>query len=300
MVLLAAHNGSQWILEQVDSILEQVGVDVTLIISDDGSTDDTRSRLTRYSNDSRVHIISPASPTGAAAQNFFWLMRNASGDGHAFIALADQDDIWSIDKLQRACIALGNSGAGGYSCSTKAFWRDGRGMILRQAERLTRSDFLFESAGQGCTYVLTAGFYTKVRDFLRLSFVDTSSVHYHDWAIYALSRLWGVGWKFDPQPMLQYRQHGGNDTGARSSFSGVRKRINRIRAGWYAEQLCAIARLSIAAAPGDPMVAEWNKLLQGEHGIEGRLRRVLFCLRGGRRRRTDQIILLLSAMAGWV
>jgi rhamnosyltransferase len=227
-------------------------------------------------------------------------MRSAPVDDHAFIALADQDDIWSKDKLRRACAALGNSGAGGYSCSTKAFWRDGSSTILRQAEKLTRSDFLFEGAGQGCTYVLTASFYAKVRDFLRLSFVDTSSLHYHDWAIYAMSRLWSVGWIFDQQPMLEYRQHGGNDTGARTSFTGVKKRIRRIKAGWYSGQLRAIAHLSIAAAPSNPIVAEWNELLEGENGIKGKLRTVLFCLKGGRRRRTDQIILLVAALAGWI
>jgi rhamnosyltransferase len=40
-VLLAAYNGMQYIAEQMDSILAQIGVDVTVFISVDRSTDGT-------------------------------------------------------------------------------------------------------------------------------------------------------------------------------------------------------------------------------------------------------------------
>ena len=37
--------GGAWLDEQVDSVLAQVGVDVSLVVSDDASTDATRSHL---------------------------------------------------------------------------------------------------------------------------------------------------------------------------------------------------------------------------------------------------------------
>ncbi|HBN14018.1 MAG TPA: glycosyl transferase, partial [Pseudohongiella sp.] len=40
-VLLAAYNGMQWLPEQLDSILSQVGVDVTVYVSTDRSSDGT-------------------------------------------------------------------------------------------------------------------------------------------------------------------------------------------------------------------------------------------------------------------
>jgi rhamnosyltransferase len=300
LVLLASHNGSNWILEQVTSILDQVDVDISMVISDDCSTDDTGSLLKNYSNDSRVEVISPGSATGSAAQNFFWLMRRRPAEGYEFIALADQDDIWPREKLACACAALGASGAGGYSCTTTAFWPEGRTATLRQAMGLTSSDFLFESGGQGCTYVMTGGFYSKVRDFLIRSHETTGSVHYHDWTIYALSRVWSIPWYFDPRPMLKYRQHASNDTGARASFIGIRRRIERIKGGWYSEQMREIARVSLSAAPNDATLVEWIRLLDLPKGLNRRLRIFLFCLRGGRRRLLDQLMLLFAALAGWI
>ena len=42
---MATYNGGQWIAEQVDSILSQSGVEVRILASDDGSTDDTLTIL---------------------------------------------------------------------------------------------------------------------------------------------------------------------------------------------------------------------------------------------------------------
>jgi rhamnosyltransferase len=40
-VLMATYNGEVWLQEQIDSILEQKDVDVTLFVSDDSSADGT-------------------------------------------------------------------------------------------------------------------------------------------------------------------------------------------------------------------------------------------------------------------
>jgi rhamnosyltransferase len=247
-----------------------------------------------------VRVTSPPSPTGSAAQNFFWLIRSTPADDYAFFAFADQDDIWYTDKLQRGCAALVNTDAGGYSCAATAFWSDGHSKMLLQSNKVTTSDFLFEGAGQGCTYVIAARFYSILRDLLLRPSVDTSLLHYHDWAIYSLSRLWNINWVFDERPMVKYRQHNTNDTGARASLAGINKRIALIRQGWYAGQLRAIANFCIVAAPMDPIVTEWYALLKGTKGLKRNLKIFFFTLKGGRRRRTDKVILLVAALAGWI
>jgi rhamnosyltransferase len=299
-VLLAAYNGAEWINEQVDSVLNQKHVEVHLIVSDDGSTDETRSRLSKYSSDPRVKIISPPRPTGSAAQNFFWMIRTIAGNDYAFLALADQDDIWCDYKLIRACEALNGHAAVGYSCASTAFWQDGSSRILRQAGRTTASDFLFEGAGQGCTYVLTIRFYQDVRNFLRCNSVNTSGIHYHDWAIYALSRVWNFGWVFDRQPMIKYRQHRDNDTGARSRLDGKIRRLSQIRNGSYAQQLRAIADLCMAASFESGIISQWRGLLGHRRGLKRKLKMVLFCLSGGRRRKIDKSMLIFAVVVGWI
>jgi rhamnosyltransferase len=300
LILLAAFNGSKWILHQVESILNQADVDVHLIISDDGSTDGTGEMIERFAADRRVHAISPPAPTGSAAQNFLWLIRSTPGDGYDFISFADQDDIWYEDKIYRGCSALSTTGAKGYSSAVTAFWGDGREKKLPQVEILTASDFLFEGAGQGSTFVLAGVFYRRLRAFLVEHASQTKRLHYHDWAIYALSRSWRLKWVFDQKPCLAYRQHGENDTGARTSLGGIRRRLNRIKNGWYSEQLRTIANICFEASPGDAVIAEWHELLAQPPGVVRTWRVAGFCLRGGRRRLSDRVILLSAVVAGWI
>ena len=58
LVLLTTFNGSQWVSEQIDSVLNQKNVLVTIAISDDMSTDTTLSVINRrYSSDVRVQKV---------------------------------------------------------------------------------------------------------------------------------------------------------------------------------------------------------------------------------------------------
>lgn len=300
LVLLAAFNGSNWIIEQIQSILSQVGVHLDLVISDDGSTDETLASVERFAHDRRIRVVSPPNPTGSAAQNFLWLIRNTSVEGYDFVALADQDDIWHDEKLVRGCSTLASRDAAGYSCAVTAFWKDGSENVLRQVELPTRSDFLFEGAGQGCTFVLTGSFYIRLRQFLIHNSGQTELLHFHDWAIYALSRAWGLTWAFDQRPMIRYRQHGNNDTGARASIAGITKRLRLIKVGWYRRQLVTIAQICGAATVDNSVIAEWRRLLAMPRGIVRKARIVRFCLAGGRRRVLDNTILIVSALAGWI
>jgi rhamnosyltransferase len=300
LVLLAAYNGSSWIVRQIETVLNQANVEVRLLVSDDGSSDDTRARLALFEHDSRILILPAASPTGSAAQNFLRLIRDTSADEYEVVAFADQDDLWNEDKLYRACLALRERDAGGYSSAVTAFWKDGRTRTLGQREVLTDSDFLFEGAGQGCTFVLAGVFYRRVREFFLQNKRKTERLHYHDWAIYALSRSWQVDWVFDPKPTMLYRQHSNNDTGARTSISGMNKRVSLIREGWYLEQLRAIAEICFTASPSDPVIAQWRGLLARPRGFARTYAIARFCLHGGRRRLFDKGVVLGAVILGWI
>lgn len=300
LVLLAAYNGSQFISEQIDTILAQTGVKVTLLISDDRSTDDTAAKIERFLRDQRVRVLSPPQRMGSAAKNFFWLIGQVPAEGYDFVSFADQDDVWAEDKLSRASATLRRTGAAGYSCAVTAFWPDGREKIIGHASRLTRSDFLFESAGQGCTYVLRAGFYERARNFLGQHSSAIQGIHFHDWTIYVLSRSWGESWAFDPRPMMRYRQHQANDTGARSGIAGAMLRIKKIRNGWYAAQIRLLTSICVAAAPGHEPYRRWMSLLNEPRGMARAFRIGLFCVRGGRRRTKDNGVLIAAVLAGWI
>ena len=94
-VCIATYNGEMFIREQIDSILRQLSSDDEIIVSDDGSTDDTISIINSI-DDKRIRIIEGPrkhSPT----QNFECAMKEAKGD---YIFLADQDDVWKPNKVE--------------------------------------------------------------------------------------------------------------------------------------------------------------------------------------------------------
>jgi rhamnosyltransferase len=300
LVLLAACNGSRWIREQLDSILSQQGVDLRVAVRDEGSIDGTRGELARFADHERVRITSVPGRSGSPARNFLSLIRENPASALDFVAFSDQDDLWDKDKLIRACRMLEGSAAVGYSSATIAAWENGRERVTKLSGPPTALDFLFEGAGQGCTFVLTRAFYERVRSFLAAHGELTHGIHYHDWLIYALARSWDLRWCFDTQPSMRYRQHAGNHTGARGSFRGVIKRLLMIREGWYRSQLRAIAGICSAAAPGNHVVLLWRGKLVGPQGWRRRLRIAQFCIHGVRRRRRDNMVAVLAALCGWI
>lgn len=300
LVLLAAYNGAKWIVQQVETILNQRSVGVRLVVSDDGSSDDTLATMRNFATDPRVSVVAQPAPTGSAAQNFIWMICNACADEFEFVALADQDDIWQENKLAAACSALEACGAAGYSCAVTAFWEHGPERVLTQKASPKGLDFMFEGAGQGCTFVLQNFFFRRVQEFFRVNAKSLRLLHYHDWAIYALSRSWKLTWHFDMVPMVRYRQHQRNDTGARLSRSGIGKRLRLIKSGWYREQLIVIARICAMAAPADARIAEWNELLAEAPGVSRQIKMARICIMQGRRRTFDNVVLLAAVVGGWV
>ena len=94
-VCIATFNGEKYIREQLNSILFQLSLQDEVIVSDDGSTDNTISIIKSF-NDNRIKIIDGVhrySPT----LNFENALKEAKGD---YIFLADQDDVWKDDKVK--------------------------------------------------------------------------------------------------------------------------------------------------------------------------------------------------------
>ncbi len=303
LVLLAARNGAQWIEEQVESILGQRGVEVALVVGDDASTDDTRVRLTkRWGGDTRVRMRAFETSSGSAGASFQRLMREVDATGFDAVALSDQDDCWLPDKLLAAVDILREQGASGYSAAVRAHWPDGRAAVLGQCPHMRRADFLFEGAGQGCTFVLERGFFQRAQGFLRGDAGRGATMHFHDWMVYVLSRAWNVRWVFDPVPRMDYRQHSGNDIGARGGLAGGSRRLWMIRDGWYAEQIAKASAVYVAAGGCDPLVLSLVRELEhrAARGIPASVRLALRLIQDGRRRRVDRAVLACAALARWI
>src|SRR5690606_25967264 len=128
------------------------------------------------------------------------------------------DDIWFPDKLKRASEILIAQGADGYSSDVLAFWESGRTRYIKKSWPQRRWDYLFESAGPGCTFVLSSSLITDLQKFIRQYNIDISGIEGHDWFIYAWARAHGYIWQIDNHAGMKYRQHDNNQTGVNVGF----------------------------------------------------------------------------------
>src|SRR6476469_3070976 len=94
-VCIATYNGDKYILEQLESILGQIPVNSEIIISDDGSTDETIN-LIESIGDNRIKLLKDNNFKNPI-YNFENALKHASGK---YIFLADQDDVWLDNKVK--------------------------------------------------------------------------------------------------------------------------------------------------------------------------------------------------------
>lgn len=251
-VLLAAYNGMEFIALQVESILAQKEVDVTIFCSVDLSTDGTEKWVEALAKtNAKVVLLPYGNRFGGAAPNFFHLIKTVDFSGFDYISLADQDDIWLDDKLCRAHNVITRNKCDAYSGSVLAFWSDGRELLIDKAQPQVSHDYLFEAAGPGCTYVLTVSSALRVKQFMLQQWDKVTSLSLHDWFLYAWYRGNGLTWFIDSEWRMRYRQHDKNQVGANRGLAAIRHRLRLLRSGWYRSQIMLIA--SLVSSPTDKL-----------------------------------------------
>lgn len=243
-VLLAAYNGEKWIGEQLETILKQIGVDVSIYISVDWSTDGTYKLCEKWCvQDARVKLLSYGERFGGAGKNFYRLIRDVDTAGFDMVAFADQDDLWLDDKLLSAWEKISTGVCQIYSSDVIAFWEGGHRAIIKKSYPQVTYDYLFEAAGPGCTYVFSESAFVMAKDFIVKNYVKCCDITFHDWLIYAYFRYHKVNWYIDDRPKMLYRQHESNQVGANNNFTAYIKRLNSVRVHWYRNQIISIAQL---------------------------------------------------------
>lgn len=103
-VCITTFNGERYILEQLSSIISQISNKDEIIVSDDGSTDQT-VQIIEELNDNRIKIYHNSYSRGIIS-NIQNALIKANGD---IIFLADQDDVWLPNKVSTSLKSLENS-----------------------------------------------------------------------------------------------------------------------------------------------------------------------------------------------
>ena len=243
-VLMAAYNGSAFIEAQLQSILQQQGVTLTVYISVDLSSDDSYALCCIFADQHpQIQVLEYGQKFGGAAANFYRLIKDVDFSDFDYVALSDQDDIWLDDKLLTACSKLEKGHFDAYSGNVLAFWPDGRELLINKAFPQRKYDYLFEAAGPGCTYVLRTSPMLLFKDLLISKWQQAQQVSLHDWFIYAFFRARGLSWFIDHQYKLLYRQHAQNQVGIHKGWKANVKRLKLLHNGWCKQQVVGVADL---------------------------------------------------------
>ncbi len=98
-ILMGTFNGSAFLEEQLNSIINQTYSDWILTIRDDGSLDGTVDIINKYVNQypEKINIIVDGIATGSAKKNFIKLIKCATKE---YVMFCDQDDIWLPNKIE--------------------------------------------------------------------------------------------------------------------------------------------------------------------------------------------------------
>lgn len=96
-ILLATYNGSRYLHQLIDSLLEQSFQDWVLYIHDDGSNDNSIDIINEYTKKHENIILLEYESNHSAKDNFFSLIEKTDSDYYFF---CDQDDVWHRDKIR--------------------------------------------------------------------------------------------------------------------------------------------------------------------------------------------------------
>jgi rhamnosyltransferase len=243
LIILAAYNGEKYIREQIESILAQDNLDISLQVFDDGSKDKTIAIVSSiHDHKGRIKLIQNNIPTGSAANNFLNALKSFKENEikeYDYVAFADQDDIWLPNKLQAATNMLQLKKSDLYM-SNLILWeeKNNRKTIINKSHSQKKYDYLFEGGSAGCTYVFSSTFAIQLKKtIVNINYINWEFFS-HDWFVYFFARSNHYKVVIDKNSFILYRVHETNVHGQLNTFSffAIRERIKLIKNGWYFKQ----------------------------------------------------------------
>lgn len=224
-VLLATYNGADYIRQQVDSILQQTCQDFHLILSDDGSKDNTPELLEYYAQKHPDRITHYRSGQRFGCAQFHFMHLLSAFHDTPYIMFCDQDDVWHKDKIERTLAKM------------KQVETDPSLPTLVHTDLLVVDDILQPIAPSFCqlshldgsrmalNQVVVQNVVTGCTAMMNRALAqlaartpDREPMLMHDWWLAILATAAGnVG--FLNEPTISYRQHGNNSVGAKDTRS---------------------------------------------------------------------------------
>lgn len=221
-VLLSTYNGEKYLGEQLESLVNQEGVKIKILVRDDGSTDSTVDILDKYSKNGKLDYFTDENI--GYAKSFFMLASKCSREAD-YYAFCDQDDFWESRKLISAVTRLDACEFDKpklYFSNMDIVDKDLNKIGFKNYtnKKISLGDAMARFNISGCTMV----FNDKLLELVIINRNYEELKIGHDAWIYFVCLSIGGQVIFDQISYIKYRQHGNNVTGVRQ---GVANRISR-------------------------------------------------------------------------
>lgn len=125
-VVIPNHNGAQFLVEAVSSVIGQDYPEIEIIVVDDGSTDNSIERLREFGT--KIKVIETSNRGASAARNAGIFA--AKGE---YLAFLDSDDLWTEDKLSLQFELMQGSGLDLVYCHGQEFGSADGSDVFHQA-----------------------------------------------------------------------------------------------------------------------------------------------------------------------
>ncbi len=202
-ICMATYNGQQYLQQQLQSILRQLGPEDEIIVSDDSSTDETIA-IIKACSDSRIRLYTDNS-FYSPIYNFENALKQATGD---IIVLSDQDDLWLENKLRIVKDKFKDHSGEIYTVMMNADIIDDHGHHIGETlfQRVKAGPGLIKNIYDNC-YTGCAMAFSK--ELLEVALPFPPGIPMHDSWLGLLSELFGKV-EFVPAVTMHYRRHSSN------------------------------------------------------------------------------------------
>ncbi len=218
LVVMSTYNGEKFMAEQIDSILAQKDVAVTIHIFDDCSKDKTQEIAREYEKKDKRVVLHVNEKNKNFTYNFIdGLFTFKNEQGYDYYAFSDQDDFWVEDKLISAINKIEEVGRCTlYSSNLKLV--DGElkplGANMVDMKYVNKKyDVACKNVVTGCTAVFDNDF----KNLVTSKYPENIYLHDH-WIALIANYVDGANFVYDICPdHILYRQHGNNQIGSDQS-----------------------------------------------------------------------------------